>query len=88
MKFDEDFKTNFIDKYLKPSFDTSRSMDEFISYMDVQEDEQNIFQTQSALDGLKTLASSQAKFKLDQIKSESGDFNYKFYFNPIKEEVR
>jgi hypothetical protein len=85
-EFDEDFKTNFIDNYLKPRFDTSKSMDEFISYMDVQEDEQNIFQTQSALDSLKTLASSQAKLKLDQIKSESGDFNYEFYFNPTKEE--
>jgi len=85
-EIDDAFRTNFIDKYLKPRFDTSRSMDEFISYMDVQEDEQNIFQTQSALDGLKTLASSQAKLKLDQIKSESGDFDYEFYFNPIKEE--
>jgi hypothetical protein len=85
-EFDEDFKTNFIDNYLKPRFDTSKSMDEFISYMDVQDGEDNIFQTQSALDSLKTLASSQAKLKLDQIKSESGDFNYEFYFNPTKEE--
>lgn len=85
-EFDEDFRTNFIDKYLKPRFDTSRSMDEFISYMDVQENEQNIFQTQSALDSLKTSASNQAKLKLDQVKSESGDFDYEFYFNPIKEE--
>ncbi len=83
-EIDDAFRTNFIDKYLKPRFDTSRSMDEFISYMDVQEDEQNIFQTQSALDGLKTLASSQAKLKLDQIKSESGDFDYQFYFDPKK----
>lgn len=85
-EIDNDFRTNFIDKYLKPRFDTSKSMDEFISYMDVQDGEENIFQTQSALDSLKTLASSQAKLKLDQIKSESGDFDYEFYFNPIKEE--
>ena len=85
-EIDEAFRTNFIDKYLKPRFDTSRSIDEFISYMDVQENEQNIFQTQSALDSLKTSASNQAKLKLDQIKSESGAFDYEFYFKPIKEE--
>lgn len=83
---DEEFKTNFIEKYLKPRFDSSRSMDEFISYMDVMKDEQNIFQTQSALDSLKTFASSQARVKLDQIKGESGAFDYEFYFDPTKEE--
>ena len=85
-EIDEEFKTNFIEKYLKPRFDSSRSMDEFISYMDVMEDEQNIFQTQSALDSLKTFASSQARVKLDQIKGESGAFDYEFYFDPTKEE--
>lgn len=81
-EIDENFKTNFIENYLKPRFDQSKSMDEFISYMDVQEDEQNIFQTQSALDSLKTLASKQSRLLLQNIQDLPGDFNYNFYFNP------
>ncbi len=78
----EEFKTNFIDNYLKPRFDQSKSMDEFISYMDVQEDEQNIFQTQSALDSLKNLASQQSLLLLQNIQKIPGNFDYEFYFNP------
>jgi phage gp36-like protein len=84
-EIDENFKTNFIENYLKPRFDQSKSMDEFISYMDVKEDEQNIFQTQSALDSLKTLASKQSRLLLENIQDLPGDFNYKFYFNPDDE---
>ena len=81
----EEFKTNFIENYLKPRFDQSKSMDEFISYMDVQEDEQNIFQTQSALDSLKDLASKQSRLLLQNIQELPGDFNYEFYFNPTED---
>ena len=81
----EDFKSNFIENYLKPRFDQSKSMDEFISYMDVQEDEQNIFQTQSALDSLKTLASKQSLLLLQDVQKLPGNFDYEFYFNPTKE---
>jgi hypothetical protein len=84
-EIDENFKTNFIENYLKPRFDQSKSMDEFISYMDVKEDEQNIFQTQSALDSLKTLASQQSRLLLQNIQDLPGDFNYNFYFNPDDE---
>jgi hypothetical protein len=81
----ESFKTNFIENYLRPRFDQSKSMDEFISYMDVQEDEQNIFQTQSALDSLKNLASKQSRLLLQQIQELPGDFDYEFYFNPTED---
>ena len=81
----EEFKTNFIENYLRPRFDQSKSMDEFISYMDVQQDEQNIFQTQSALDSLKNLASKQSRLLLQQIQELPGDFNYEFYFNPTED---
>ena len=47
-QLEQDFKKNFIDNYVKPRFDESKSMDEFISYIDTidKETEQNIFQTQ------------------------------------------
>lgn len=87
---DAAFATDYIDRYLKPRFDTSRSMTEFISYMDVKQNEQNIFQTQSAWDSLRTIADLRAKAYLDQIRQVSNPtlggtasvFDPDFYFNP------
>ena len=45
VKIEYDFANEFINEYLKPRFDYSKSMEEFVSYMDIQDDEQNIFQT-------------------------------------------
>ena len=82
-KIDKQFATKFINDYLKPRFDTSRSMDEFISYIDVTDKDQNIFQTQTALDSLKQYADSRAKTYLDQLKGQAPNtFNSEFYFAP------
>jgi hypothetical protein len=80
---DAEFAKDYIDRYLKPRFDTSRSMSEFVSYMDVKQNEQNIFQTQSALDSLKDIADLRSKAYLDNIKSTAPlNFNAEFYLNP------
>lgn len=80
---DADFAADYIDRYLKPRFDTSRSMTEFISYMDVKQNEQNVFQTQSALDALRDIADVRAKAYLDGIKSKDPlNFNVDFYMSP------
>lgn len=89
-KLDAEFAKDYIDRYLKPRFDTSRSMSEFISYMDVQQKEQNIFQTQSALDSLRQIADLRAKAYLDQVNRVSNPalggqasvFDSNFYWNP------
>lgn len=82
-KIDAEFAKDYIERYLKPRFDTSRSMTEFISYMDVKQNEQNIFQTQSALDALRDIADVRAKAYLDKLKTGSPlNFNADFYFNP------
>lgn len=86
---DKEFAGKFISDYLKPRFDTSRSMDEFISYMDVTQKEENIFQTQSALDSLRTLADVRAKAYLDGVQGKAAlNFNPDFYFNPGDNEQR
>ena len=85
-----EFAKDYIDRYLRPRFDESRSMSEFISYMDVKQEEQNIFQTQSALSKLKDLADLRAKSYLDQIYSTTNPsaggvalvFDPAFYWNP------
>jgi hypothetical protein len=80
---DAEFAQDYIDRYLKPRFDTSRSMSEFVSYMDVKQNEQNIFQTQSALDSLRDIADVRSKAYLDGIKSTAPlNFNAEFYWNP------
>lgn len=80
---DASFAQDYIDRYLKPRFDTSRSMSEFVSYMDVKQNEQNIFQTQSALDALRTIGDLRSKAYLDGIKSTAPlNFNANFYINP------
>lgn len=55
-EIDQNFAKQFIEGYLKPRFDNSKSMSEFISYLDVKEEEQNILQTQTLSNRLKQLA--------------------------------
>ena len=88
-EIDKEFASKFITDYLVPRFDTSRSMDEFISYMDVTQKEENIFQTQSALDSLRTLADTRAKAYLDGVQGKAAlNFDPEFYFSPTDNENR
>jgi hypothetical protein len=79
------FAQSYVNDYLKPRFDESRSMNEFVEYLDVRQEEQNPFQTQSLLDAVNTVGELQAKTYLDQIRDSAVDkkFNSDFYFDPI-----
>ena len=81
---EDEFRTSFIEDYIKPRFDQSKSMDEFISYLDsLDEDEQNIFQTQDAMQALKNVASAHASAKLNMIQATPDQtFDSAFYFDP------
>ena len=81
---EDNFRQSFIDDYIKPRFDQSKSMDEFISYLDtLDEDEQNVFQTQDAMQALKNVASAHAAAKLNQIQATPDQyFDANFYFDP------
>jgi hypothetical protein len=81
---EDEFRTSFIEDYIKPRFDQSKSMDEFISYLDsLDEDEQNIFQTQDAMQALKNVASAHASAKLKMIEGTPDQrFDSAFYFDP------
>lgn len=82
-KADVEFAKDYIDRYLKPRFDNSKSMSEFISYMDIKQNEQNVFQTQSALDSLRTIADVRAQAYLDGIRGSAPlNFDSEFYYNP------
>ena len=89
IKIESEFAKEFIDNYLTPRFDTSRSMDEFVEYLDVRQEEQNPFQTQDLLNALSQIANLRAEEFLDQIKSTGARyFDPNFYFNPTGNEAR
>ncbi len=83
VKIDSKFAKEFIDKYLVPRFNTSRSMDEFVEYLDIRQEEQNPFQTQDIVNAATQVANLRSQQYLDQIK-QAGDryFDADFYFNP------
>ena len=83
IRIDGEFANQFITDYLQPRFDESRSMDEFVEYLDVRQEEQNPFQTQDLLNAVKQTAQMNADSYLDQLRSETDRrFNSDFYFDP------
>ena len=89
VKIEAGFAKEFVDKYLIPRFDESRSMDEFVEYLDVRQSEQNPFQTQDIMNAAKLVADVRAKSYLDQIKTTPGRyFDSNFYFNPTGDKAR
>ena len=83
INIDADFARNFIEKYLQPRFDGSKSMNEFVEYLDVRQEEQNPFQTQDLVNATKLVADLRSKQYLDQVsKTPDQYFNSAFYFSP------
>lgn len=83
-ELDKEFAKSFVQNYLKPRFDNSKSISEFISYMDVKEDEQNVLQTQLASNALKDYSRQQAQAFISQLGRlpKQKDFDPNFYWNP------
>jgi hypothetical protein len=89
IKIDSDFAKNFIDKYLTPRFNTARSMDEFVEYLDVRQAEQNPFQTQDLLNATKLVAQERSNVYLQEIQQTAArSFDPEFYFNPTGDTAR
>ena len=92
VRIQKEFAESYVNDYLKPRFDESRSMNEFVEYLDVRQEEQNPFQTQSLLNALNEIGNRRAKTFLDQIRQDAIDaggkrgFNSTFYFDPTVSE--
>jgi hypothetical protein len=85
IQIEADFAKSYIDDYLIPRFDESRSMDEFVEYIDVRQEEQNPFQTQDLLNALSQTADIRAKAYINTIQGAmetDSRFDTEFYFNP------
>ena len=89
---DKNFAKQFVEGYLKPRFDNSKSMSEFISYMDVKEGEQNILQTQTLSNKLKELAEGKTDAFLSQLTNKPTNADLYSYvvndLNPYLSSVR
>lgn len=89
MEIESSFARKFIDDYLTPRFNQSKSMDEFVEYLDVRQEEKNPFQTEDMLSAVNRVAEARSQAYLDQLKNTSDRyFNSDFYFNPIGNTTR
>ncbi len=89
VKIQGQFARDFIDQYLIPRFNESKSMNEFIEYIDVGKSEQNPFQTQDILNAVKLVADLRAQQYIDQLKqTPERYFDSAFYFNPTGDKAR
>ena len=92
IQIQKDFADSYMNNYLKPRFDESRSMNEFVDYLDVRQEEQNPFQTESLLTALQNIGNERARTFLDQIRQDAVDaggkrgFDSEFYFDPTVSE--
>jgi hypothetical protein len=83
MEIEASFARSFIDEYLKPRFDYSKSMNEFKDYLDINENEKNIFQTTDRITEIKQYATNVAKaIQPDLATKFDSNFDYGFYYNP------
>lgn len=84
IKVDADFAKAFIEEYLVPRFDQSKSISEFKEYLDVSEEEQNPFQTQDLINAAADIGKLKSQTYLDDLKKiQNVYFDSDFYFNPI-----
>lgn len=89
IKVEAQFARDFIDKYLIPRFNTSKSIGEFTEYLDVRQQEQNPFQTQDMLNAVSQVANLRADQFLQQVQNTPDRFfNTDFYFNPTGDKAR
>jgi hypothetical protein len=89
VKIEGEFAKDFIDKYLIPRFNQSKSMNEFVEYLDIQQSEQNPFQTQDMLNAVKLVADLRAQQYIDQVaKTPDRYFDSEFYFAPTGDKAR
>jgi len=88
ISIESDFARDFINNYLTKRFDTSRSMDEFVEYLDIRDEEQNPFQTQDLLNAVKQTAELESKAYLSSFSNtDYAGFNASYYLDPTQVET-
>ena len=80
---DSQFARDFINDYLRPRFNASKSINEFINFINVEDQFQNPFQTQTTQDALNNLAVQRNQEFIDGLKPVDDTFDPKFFENPF-----
>ena len=88
-EIDQEFINKFIDDYITPRFNTSRSMEEFASYLDVKQEEENVLQTQTTLNALtQTVITNAEEFYSGLAELGGVKFNSTFYIDPTNNQYK
>jgi hypothetical protein len=83
INIESNFAKQFIEQYLVPRFNQSKTVSEFMEYVNVKDEEQNPFQTQDILNAAADVGKLKSQSYLDQIKQmQDAYFDPKFYFDP------
>jgi hypothetical protein len=83
------FARKYLDEYLNPRFNTSRSMDEFVEYLDIRQQEQSPFVYEDIDASLKKLGQMRGDVYLDQVAQQTDRFfDPNFYFSPTGDKSR
>ena len=87
IEIEAQYARNFVNEYLSDRFDQSKSMDEFVEYLDVRQEETNPFQTESLLDAIKMNATMQADSYMTQLRAKAdAEFDANYYWDPASYE--
>ena len=89
IKVEAEFAKEYIDNYLKPRFDGSKSMDEFTDYIQLRQDGKNPFKQGDYRKAITNVATTQAEKYITDAQGEADRFfDADFYFNPRDNDAR
>ena len=89
IKVEAAFAKEYIDNYLKPRFDGSKSMDEFTDYINLRQDGKNPFKQGDYRKAISNVATTQAEKYITDAQGEADRFfNADFYFDPKNNKAR
>ena len=89
IKVEAEFAKEYIDNYLKPRFDGSKSMDEFTDYIQLRQDGKNPFKQGDYRKAISNVATTQAEKYITDAQGEADRFfDADFYFDPKNNKAR
>ena len=86
--FDPEFTRNFIADYLRPRFDHSKSMAEFVEYLGNEDTGENLLTTQTVSTALKEYGERMAQTYIDYLQAEGSEEGAAFTLEELKNQIQ
>tara|TARA_R100001163_G_scaffold63722_2_gene56255 strand:+ start:597 stop:2639 length:2043 start_codon:yes stop_codon:yes gene_type:complete len=86
--FDPEFTRNFIADYLRPRFDHSKSMAEFVEYLGNEDTGENLLTTQTVSTALKEYGEKMAQTYIDYLQTEGSEEGAAFTLEELKNQIQ